>query len=82
MTVGGDFVESSSVLMRDEYTVGWICTLDTERTAARQFLDEIHDSQLVLPHDNNSYTLGRMGDHNVAIAGLPLGEYGTTSCCA
>jgi nucleoside phosphorylase len=30
-------------------------------------------------HDNNSYTLGRMGKHNVVIAVLPDGEYGIAS---
>lgn len=29
--------------------------------------------------DTNSYTLGRVGRHYVIIAGLPGGQYGTTS---
>ncbi|KAK7992881.1 hypothetical protein PG996_012095 [Apiospora saccharicola] len=33
----------------------------------------------IAQHDNNSYTLGRMGKHNVVIAVLPDGEYGTAS---
>jgi nucleoside phosphorylase len=33
----------------------------------------------VHPYDNNDYTLGRIGKHNVAIAVLPNGEYGTSS---
>lgn len=54
-----------------DYTVGWICALDDELAAARGMLDEIH-SPLVLPRkDRNSYTLGRIGDHNVVIACLP-----------
>ncbi|KLJ06283.1 hypothetical protein EMPG_09287 [Blastomyces silverae] len=63
-----------------DYTIGWICALVLEYVAARAFLDEEHqplDKQN--PHDNNDYTLGRVGNHNVAIAVLPDGEYGTSS---
>lgn len=65
---------------RDVYTVGWICAIKTEYVAARAFLDEKHGDTLSVPvHDSNHYTLGRMGKHNVVIAVLPDGEYGTTS---
>jgi len=30
----------------------------------------------VSPRDNNVYTLGKIGSHNVVIAVLPIGEYG------
>ncbi|KXJ88602.1 hypothetical protein Micbo1qcDRAFT_197362 [Microdochium bolleyi] len=64
----------------DTYTIGWICALPTEYVAARAFLDEQHDEpDSVAVHDGNNYTLGRMGRHQVAIAVLPDGEYGTTS---
>ncbi|KAK6526092.1 hypothetical protein TWF281_011130 [Arthrobotrys megalospora] len=33
-------------------------------------------------HDKNSYTLGRIGQHNVVITCLPDGVYGTTSAAA
>ncbi|PSN59028.1 purine and uridine phosphorylase [Corynespora cassiicola Philippines] len=62
------------------YTVGWICAITTEYVAAQAFLDATHelpDSASV--NDNNSYTLGEMGKHNVVIAVLPKGVYGTTS---
>ncbi|KAL7793811.1 hypothetical protein V8C37DRAFT_409391 [Trichoderma ceciliae] len=36
----------------------------------------------VSPRDNNVYTLGRMGRHNVVIAALPDGEYGTVAASA
>lgn len=67
-------------LSHEEYTVGWICALTTEYVAAQVFLDEEHapPSSTAL-HDNNDYTLGRIGQHNVAIAVLPDGEYGTAS---
>ncbi|GKT44024.1 uncharacterized protein ColSpa_04205 [Colletotrichum spaethianum] len=65
------------------YTVGWICAVTPESVAARVFLDEEHEPpQKVAHHDNNSYTLGKIGNHNVVIAALPDGEYGTTSAAA
>jgi hypothetical protein len=62
------------------YTVGWICALSTETVAAREFLDEEHPTlNYQHPQDNNSYTLGRVGKHNVVIAVLPNGQYGISS---
>lgn len=64
----------------EDYTVGWICAIKVEYVAAQVFLDEEHEGPAsVSQHDNNSYTLGRIGKHNVVIAALPFGEYGTTS---
>lgn len=62
------------------YTVGWVCAIPTEFVAAQSFLDEKHPDP-VLPHedDSNSYALGSIGGHNVVIAVLPFGEYGTTN---
>jgi nucleoside phosphorylase len=63
-----------------DYIVGWICAIPLEYVAAQAFLDEIHERpELMSPHDHNSYTLGRIGKHNVVIAVLPAGEYGTNS---
>lgn len=42
-------------------------------------LDERHSPLLQDSHDNNNYTLGRIGMHNVAIACLPSGVTGTIS---
>ncbi|KXJ86484.1 WD domain protein [Microdochium bolleyi] len=67
-------------LANDAYTVGWICAISTEYVAARAFLDTTHESPAyITQHDNNNYTLGRMGRHNVVIAVLPDGEYGIAS---
>ena len=64
----------------EKYTVGWICAIATEHTAARQFLDELHDRpDYVSANDTNDYTLGKMAGHNVVIAVLPDGEYGLSS---
>lgn len=61
----------------NDYTVGWLCAISPERIAARMFLDEEHARpDFLSPGDNNAYTLGKMGKHNVVIACLPLGEYG------
>ncbi|KAJ5865176.1 uncharacterized protein N7529_007092 [Penicillium soppii] len=62
------------------YTVGWICALPVEYVAAQEFLDEEHEKpSFVSPNDTNDYTLGKMHEHNVVIAVLPDGEYGTAS---
>lgn len=62
------------------YTVGWICALYIECVASQAFLDDKHEQpEYLSPHDNNSYTLGRIGRHNVVIAVLPNGEYGISS---
>jgi hypothetical protein len=63
-----------------DYVVGWICAITTEYVAAQAFLDEKHEGpEYVSPNDDNIYTLGRIGKHNVVIAVLPDGEYGTSS---
>lgn len=67
----------------DAYTVGWICAIATEYVAAIECLDEEHGRpQYLAPQDNNDYTLGRVGSHNVVIAVLPYGEYGTASAAS
>jgi nucleoside phosphorylase len=67
-------------LEHDNYTVGCICAITTEYVAAQAFLDEKHEGpEYVSPNDNNDYTLGKVGKHNVVIAVLPDGEYGISS---
>lgn len=65
-----------------DYTVGWICAVPVELAAAKAVLDETHEELSMQPNDHNSYTLGRIGKHNVVITCLPNGEYGTTSATA
>jgi len=62
-----------------DYTVGWICALPKEQTAATAMLDKRHGNLPKPPHDSNTYTLGSIGQHNVVIACLPKGKYGTNS---
>lgn len=64
----------------EQYTVGWICAISTEYTAARQFLDHEHGRpDHIAPSDSNDYTLREIAGHNVVIAVLPDGEYGISS---
>jgi nucleoside phosphorylase len=63
--------------------VGWICAISTEHVAARAFLDEEHEGPEHVPNnDDNDYTLGRVGKHNVVIVVLPAGEYGTAAAAS
>lgn len=62
-----------------DYTVAWICALPLEMAAAEAMLDERHDSLPTRANDSNTYTLGSIYAHNVVIACLPSGVYGTTS---
>ena len=65
------------------YVVGWICAIATEYVAAQVFLDEKHKGPIfVSPNDTNHYTLGKIGKHNVVIAVLPDGTYGTVSAAS
>ncbi|KAL0929878.1 pfs domain-containing protein [Colletotrichum truncatum] len=64
------------------YTIGWITALDKELTASRAVLDEEHlkpENFRKHSKDTNSYVWGRIGDHNIVIASLAAGKYGTVS---
>lgn len=66
-------------LQHGAYTVGWLCALHVEMAAAKAMLDERHQNLPQPPRDNNNYVLGEIFGHNVVIACLPSGEYGTNS---
>lgn len=71
-----------SLKSADLYTIGWIAALPVERAAATAMLDERHgEPEGFVQHqaDSNSYTWGRMGEHNLVIASLPAGLYGLVS---
>lgn len=64
------------------YAIGWIAALPVERAAATAQLDDRHEAPEDFeqhPSDTNSYTWGRIGKHNIVIASLPAGVYGTTA---
>ncbi|KAL4722211.1 hypothetical protein ACLX1H_010989 [Fusarium chlamydosporum] len=66
-------------LTHRDYTVGWICALSIELSAARVLLDDIHETLPTSRDDTNTYTLGNMGMHNIVIACLPQDRYGLTN---
>ncbi|KAJ6125828.1 Tetratricopeptide-like helical [Penicillium samsonianum] len=67
------------IFSHEDYTVAWICALPLEMTAAKTMLDKLH-SQLSQPKsDHNAYTFGSVSGHNIVVACLPSGVYGTTS---
>ncbi|KAJ4013667.1 hypothetical protein NW761_013320 [Fusarium oxysporum] len=66
-----------------DYTVGWICALSIEAVAATIFLDhEIEGPATQAKDDTNNYIYGRIQKHNVVIATLPVGEYGTATAAS
>jgi len=67
---------------RDHYTVGWVCALPDELTAAQEMLDEEHQDLPQNGDDANIYTLGRIGEHNVVLACLPAGLIGLAFAAA
>ncbi|RDW58650.1 hypothetical protein BP6252_13126 [Coleophoma cylindrospora] len=71
----------SSTFNHSDYTVGWICALQKELTAARCMLDELHDEGNPLPQaeaDKNIYLRGRIHGHNVVIARSGAGTTSAT----
>ncbi|KAH7014875.1 ankyrin repeat-containing domain protein [Ilyonectria destructans] len=70
---------TSGPLSHGDYNVGWICALPIEMAAAKAMLDNIHGSLPGDSNDSNTYTLGNIGMHNIVIACLPSGHYGTNN---
>lgn len=64
------------------YSIAWVAALSIERAAATAFLDERHDEPDGFNQhaaDANAYDWGEIGQHNIVIASLPAGVYGTTA---
>ncbi|PLB44410.1 hypothetical protein P170DRAFT_440709 [Aspergillus steynii IBT 23096] len=59
-----------------EYKVGWICALQIELDAAQKMLDRIHTKGFGQGMDHNLYILGQIGQLNVVLTCLPMGQYG------
>lgn len=64
---------------RNIYTVAWICALPSEMAAARAVMDDIHEPLPTYADDSNTYVLGNVKGHNIAIACLPADQYGTVN---
>lgn len=57
--------------------------ISTESVGAGVLLDEEHVGPVnIAQHNNITYILGSIGGHNVVIATLPDGEYGTKAAAA
>jgi nucleoside phosphorylase len=85
---GASLSESTSMVRAEDrrrypsdldYTVGWICALPIEFSAAMVMLDTVHQAPPKHVVDKNAYEVGRIGNHNVVIACLPKGMMGTIS---
>lgn len=73
------FPGSRRELHRDDYRVGWASALPLELRAALACLDEEHSPLPRQQDDHNTYAFGRIHHHNVVLACLPSGEYGTNA---
>ncbi|RYP55992.1 hypothetical protein DL770_010860 [Monosporascus sp. CRB-9-2] len=62
-----------------DYAVGVICALAIEKAAVEAMLDKPHPPLKAIQGDENSYTLGEIGKHNVVVACLPAGVMGNNS---
>ncbi|KAF3937773.1 hypothetical protein ABW19_dt0204807 [Dactylella cylindrospora] len=69
----GDFLDS------EDYTIGWVCALPIEFTAAVAVLDKTHPPLPQNERDDNIYEFGQIGQYNIVITCLPSGVYGTIS---
>jgi nucleoside phosphorylase len=63
-------------LRREDYKVGWVAALPIEFAAAEMLLDENHGRDA---DEFSTYTLGRIGEHNVVLGCLPAGQTGTNT---
>ena len=66
-------------MTHEDYTVAWICALPLEAAASRAMLSKIHPQLSQPAGDDNAYTMGEISGHNIVIACLPSGVYGTVS---
>ncbi|CAG9983599.1 unnamed protein product [Clonostachys byssicola] len=68
---------SHSKFRHEDYTVGWVAALPIELAAASAMLENRHPPLPTVQGDSNYYTYGNIGAHNIVIACLPSGHYGT-----
>ncbi|PSK43635.1 hypothetical protein B9Z65_7149 [Elsinoe australis] len=67
------------LLSHKDYTVGWICALPKEQTAAVALFDIRHEKLSKPRSDPNAHYLGSSENHNIVIVCLPKGRYGQTA---
>jgi hypothetical protein len=66
----------------DDYAVGWGVGLADRACGGTGMLDKHHHDLPQNTDDANTYTLRRIGVHNVVLAWLPAGQTGTNSAAA
>ncbi|TKA63501.1 hypothetical protein B0A55_11220, partial [Friedmanniomyces simplex] len=64
---------------RESYTVDIICALDVKKAAVEATLDEEHGGVKKMAGEDNSYSFGLIGQHDVVVACLPAGVTGKAS---
>jgi nucleoside phosphorylase len=62
-----------------EFTIGWICALSFEKSAAEVMLDKKYPSPPRVKNSSVLFTLGCVGPHKVVVACLPKGQPGLSS---
>lgn len=66
-----------------QYTIGWICAVDTESIAVEMMFDETLSEPDDIPsNDANCYKYGRIAGHYVVVASLPHWQYGISNATA
>lgn len=69
-------------IQHSDYAFTIICALSKELAAAKAMLDEIHPEPPPVNATQCAFTLGQIRSHNIVLACLPAGVYGTTSATA
>jgi nucleoside phosphorylase len=65
-------------LRSKDYTVAWISAIQKEYLIACAVLDDEHNHPIDIGNDDNCYTFGSIGEHNVVVASLPMARIGVT----
>jgi nucleoside phosphorylase len=74
-----EFVLRSGPGLNKDYSLAIICALPVEKVAFVAMLDEVHEPLHTPKDDENSYTFGNIGNHNIIVACLPAGMTGNNS---
>ncbi|OQU98130.1 hypothetical protein CLAIMM_03955 [Cladophialophora immunda] len=73
----------ATMINPDDYSIVWLSPLPIETAAALFMLDEHHHGAVNRQQGQTvEYHFGRIGQHNVAIAGFPSGEVGIGKAAA
>ncbi|KIL92993.1 hypothetical protein FAVG1_04174 [Fusarium avenaceum] len=68
--MGRPALQETKVWTHADYTVGWVCALRQDLTAASAMLDEQHPKLSKTASDQSTYTLGSISGHNIVVACL------------